>query len=61
LALVGALSVLSVVSFDWNLFWLAFVVVLVGELRTGVDLEEVLMRRDMAGADDVRNYPGWGL
>jgi hypothetical protein len=30
LALVGALNVLSVVSFDWNLFWLAFVVVLVG-------------------------------
>jgi hypothetical protein len=30
LAVVGALNVLSVVSFDWNLFWLAFVVVLVG-------------------------------
>ncbi len=26
-----------------------------------MDLEEVLMRRDMARADDVRNYPGWGL
>jgi len=30
LALVGALNVLSVVSFDWNLFRLGFVVVLVG-------------------------------
>ncbi len=28
------------------------------ELRSGVDLEEILMRGDMAGADDVRNYPG---
>jgi len=30
LGIVGALNVLSVVSFDWNLFWLAFVVILVG-------------------------------
>ena len=29
-AIVGALNVLSVVSFDWNLFWLAFIVILVG-------------------------------
>jgi hypothetical protein len=30
------------------------------KLRPRVDLEEVLMRRGMAGVDDVRNYPGWG-
>jgi len=30
LAIVGALNVFSVVSFDWNLFWLAFLVILVG-------------------------------
>ena len=24
------MNVLSVVSFDWNLFWLAFIVILVG-------------------------------
>jgi hypothetical protein len=30
LALVGALSVLSIITFDWNLFWLAFIVILVG-------------------------------
>jgi len=30
LAVVGALNVLSVISLDWNLFWLAFIVILVG-------------------------------
>jgi hypothetical protein len=30
LSIIGALNVLSVISFDWNLFWLAFVVILVG-------------------------------
>jgi hypothetical protein len=30
LALVGALNVLSIITFDWNLFWLAFIVILVG-------------------------------
>jgi hypothetical protein len=30
LSIVGVLSVLSVISFDWNLFWLAFLVILVG-------------------------------
>jgi hypothetical protein len=30
LSIVGALNVLSVISFDWNLFWLAFLVILVG-------------------------------
>jgi hypothetical protein len=30
LSVVGALNVLSIISFDWNLFWLAFVVILVG-------------------------------
>jgi len=30
LALVGALNVISITSFDWNLFWLAFAVILVG-------------------------------
>ncbi len=29
-----------------------------GELRSRMDLEEVLVMSDMAGADDVRNYPG---
>jgi hypothetical protein len=30
LSIAGALNVLSVISFDWNLFWLAFVAILVG-------------------------------
>ncbi len=30
LGIVGALNVLSFISFDWNLFWLAFFVILVG-------------------------------
>jgi hypothetical protein len=30
LSIVGALNVLSLVSFDWNLFWPAFIVILVG-------------------------------
>jgi hypothetical protein len=30
LSIAGALNVLSVVSFDWNLFWLAFILILVG-------------------------------
>jgi hypothetical protein len=30
LAIVGALNVLSFISFDWNLFWLAFLLILVG-------------------------------
>jgi hypothetical protein len=30
LALVGVLNVLSIITFDWNLFWLAFIVILVG-------------------------------
>ena len=30
LSLVGALNVFSIISFDWNLFWLAFIVILVG-------------------------------
>jgi hypothetical protein len=30
LAIEGGLNVLTVISFDWNLFWLAFVVILVG-------------------------------
>jgi len=30
LAIVGALNVLSIISFDWNLFWLAFLLILVG-------------------------------
>ncbi len=30
LGIVGALNVLSVISFDWNLFWLAFILILVG-------------------------------
>ncbi|TMI11544.1 hypothetical protein E6H35_10265 [Candidatus Bathyarchaeota archaeon] len=29
LSIVGALNVLSVISFSWNLFWLAFIVILV--------------------------------
>ncbi len=29
LAIIGALNVLSVISFDWNLFWLAFLLILV--------------------------------
>jgi hypothetical protein len=57
LAIVGALNVLSTISFDWNLFWLAFFVLLSG-LRSGMELEEVHVMVDMAGADDVRNYPG---
>lgn len=30
LAIVGALNVLSAISFDWNLFWLAFFLILIG-------------------------------
>lgn len=30
LAIFGALKVLAVISYDWNLFWLAFVAILVG-------------------------------
>ncbi len=30
LSIIGALNTLSVISFDWNLFWLAFIVILVG-------------------------------
>ena len=30
LAIIGALNVLSVISFDRNLFWLAFLVILIG-------------------------------
>jgi len=30
LAIAGALNVLSVISFDWNLFWLVFLVILMG-------------------------------
>ena len=30
LSIVGALNVLSIISFDWNLFWLAFILILVG-------------------------------
>ena len=30
LSIIGGLNVLSVISFDWNLFWLAFVAILVG-------------------------------
>jgi len=30
LSIVGALNVLSIISFDWNLFWLAFIVILLG-------------------------------
>ena len=30
LSIIGALNVLLVIPFDWNLFWLAFVVILVG-------------------------------
>ncbi len=30
LSLVGALNVFSIISFDWNLFWLAFILILVG-------------------------------
>jgi hypothetical protein len=30
LALVGALNVFSIISFDWNLFWIAFFVIFVG-------------------------------
>ncbi len=30
LSITGALNVLSIISFDWNLFWLAFIVILVG-------------------------------
>jgi hypothetical protein len=30
LSVVGALNLLSVISFDWNLFWLAFLLILVG-------------------------------
>jgi hypothetical protein len=30
LAIVGALTLLSVISFSWNLFWLAFILILVG-------------------------------
>ena len=29
LSIVGALNVLSVISFNWNLFWLAFLIILV--------------------------------
>ena len=29
LSIVGALNVLSIISFSWNLFWLAFIVILV--------------------------------
>ncbi len=29
LSIIGALNVLSVISFDWNLFWLTFIVILV--------------------------------
>jgi len=29
LSIIGALNLLSVISFDWNLFWSAFVVILV--------------------------------
>jgi hypothetical protein len=28
------------------------------ELRSRMDLEEILVMSDMAGSDDVRNYPG---
>jgi hypothetical protein len=30
LSIIGALNVLSVISFDWNLFWLAFIIILIG-------------------------------
>jgi hypothetical protein len=30
LSIVGALNVLSVSSFDWSVFWLAFIMILVG-------------------------------
>ena len=30
LSIIGALNVLSVISFDWNLFWFAFIVILIG-------------------------------
>jgi len=30
LAIVGVLNLVSVISFDWNLFWLAFLLILVG-------------------------------
>ena len=30
LSLVGALNVFSIISFDWNLFWFAFIVILIG-------------------------------
>src|SRR6266705_1322183 len=29
LSIVGALNMLSIISFNWNLFWLAFIVILV--------------------------------
>jgi len=29
LAIIGALNVLSIITFDWNIFWLAFVAILV--------------------------------
>jgi len=30
LSLVGALNVFSINSFDWNMFWLAFIIILIG-------------------------------
>jgi len=30
LSIIGLLNVLSIISFDWNLFWLAFLLILVG-------------------------------
>jgi len=58
LSIIGALNVLSIhfirlesilACFHHNSDW---------KLRSWMDLKEVLVVSDMAGADDARNYPG---
>jgi hypothetical protein len=57
LALVGALNVLSIIMFDWNLLWLVFLVILVVSFAPS-GLGRGIPDFDMAGAGDERNYPG---
>jgi len=35
LSLIGVLKVVSVISFDWNFFWLVFLVILVASFVPG--------------------------
>src|SRR5712664_838024 len=59
LNIIGALNVLSVISYDWNLFWLAFFAILVGSFVHEMDTEEVVWtgQRALREASEARNYP----